>query len=186
MPPSDRTKKRKQLFVVFPTRLLTNDGAFFVGNHFTFMVNPKSPEDERLQFHLTRYRAFADSVHMETSHTKNNLPLRFPLSADRTAFSDERLHDPDLQREAYAAPLHSLFREGTAGAQQEGGAGNKNRAGRPKATRAVQRRGARAPAFDDLWYELPLHAMTIVGVPTADGYDVSVTACITEAETSMS
>ncbi len=93
------------------------------------------------------------------------------------------LHKRVLNNDMFAMPLHALFLKGTARPtaavtqQQQGGAkrrGATRSAGRGKASQAERRRGARQQTFDDMWRELPLHSMTVIGVRTDIGYDVSV------------
>jgi hypothetical protein len=168
--PPDRALRKKQLFVVFPKRA----GEVFVGNHFTFMVNPKAPEPERLQFHLTRYGRMEDGVELDVKHAKNNMPLRFSLPSDPRYFKEKLLTRPDIRQDAFAVPLHALLTEGTRAYRPQQAGGSKRR-GQHRARQTAARRGRRPAAFDELWYELPLHAITIVGVRASEGYDVSVT-----------
>jgi hypothetical protein len=185
-----RALRRKQLFVVFPTDLRIASGRegresdmepFFTGDHFTFMVNPAADETERLQFHLTQYPGLTtDFVAARSAYTKDNMPLHFPLPTDAAAFKTQRLTKEDLQRDLFALPLYALFsKEGSQPPpqqQQHGGAKRASTA-RQRAARTAQRRGARPRAFDDLWHELPLHAMAIIGIRRRDGragYDVTV------------
>jgi hypothetical protein len=181
----DNAFRKKQMFVVFPTYLPNEDPPFVAGNHFTFCVNHDAKEHQRMQFHLTRYQAGvpqADGSVLQgdeprTAHDKNNLPLRFPLAADLDAFKRHTLHRAVLKNDHYAKPLHALFVKGTVSAPQRGGAREKKTAttARRRADRSVQQRGARGRSFADLWKELPLHAMAVIGIRTAPRrYDVSV------------
>lgn len=175
----DHAFRKKHMFIVFPTYLAYAEPPFVAGNHFTFLVNHDAKEAQRLQFHLTQYYpnlpyqgvTLPDSP--VTQHHKNNLPLRFPLADDAETFKSQMLN----RHYTFAVPLHALFRKGTArptaavAQQQHGGAkrrGATRSAGRGKASQAERRRGARQQTFDDLWRELPLHSMTVIG------YDVSV------------
>lgn len=174
-PERARALRRKSMFVVFPTvhpdGLPDGAGPFVSGDHFSFFVSPRTDESERLHFHLTEYVPWGPGQQGDTRHRRNNLPLCFNLGANLQEFKRVRLC-PDLRPDRLAKPLHTLLQLGTV--QTQTGGSKTRKAGRAKADAYRATRGERGRAFEDLWFELPLHSMTFVVVTVDAGYDVTV------------
>lgn len=156
-------------------------GALLAGDHFSFVIG--SAGDEPLHLHWTEY--VPHTVHGaalgmgDDRRTKNPLPLDFHIPRGVAAFRAALLV-PRLRHDHHSAPLHRILRRPFEAAlpprqaRLDGGGGPG--AGRRRAQRHAQTRVAGSPrAFDDLWHELPLRRLVIVGARRGAGYDFIVT-----------
>lgn len=170
----ERAVRNKCLYAVCPLlheRGAPDGGPLLAGDHFTFVVGSSA---KSLHLHLTEYvpytgRRSAAGVQGRTSHTDNHLPLEFRVPRDVEAFKNALL-EPELRADEVAVPLHRLLLR-PSGLYGGGGHG----AGRRRARRHARARepGSRR-AFDDLWYELPLRRLVVVGARRGGGYDFIV------------
>lgn len=173
--------RKKWLFAVCPLlheRGAPEGGPLLAGDHFTFVVGSGS---KPLHLHLTEYvpyagRRSAVGVQGRTSHTPNPLPLDFPVPRNVAAFKTALL-EPELRADEVAAPLHRILCRPFAPSLAHGGTGGGggHGAGRRRARRHARAREPGSPrAFDDLWYELPLRRLVVVGARRGSGYDFIV------------
>ena len=180
----DRAVRRKALFIVFPTLHPTGmpggSGPLLAGDHFSFCIDNGGGRHEHhtpLHFHMTKYSPFGlgqgDSLRRD-----NYLPANFEIPSDINAFKSI-IRDPDLRSDDFLRPLHSLFRapfnqisttENATTALEGGG----RRSGRCRATHHTRQRGQNERSFNDLWYELPLHRIIVIGMRRNSGMDFTV------------
>ncbi len=182
----DSAMRKKWLFAVCPrmhARGAPGGGPLLAGDHFTFVIGC-SPTP--LHLHVTEYvpnmglgnqDPVAQDVQGNTRPTEAYLPLDFLIPRDVVAFNR---FVPKLRADDHAAPLHRLLRRPFVSGDSSGsstGQGGGGGPGRRRARRHAQARGGpgASRAFEDLWYELPLHRIVIVGARRAGGYDFVVT-----------
>ena len=173
--------RRKALFIVFPTIHENGHSSFLAGDHFSFVVDQggSSSHPKPLHFHLTQYVPWEHGQQGDTRHRKNYLPLEFNISSDIDAFKTDMLH-VDLQGDHFAKPIHSLLRAPFLPHSRVNSAsinlavGGARQSGRGKALKYVSQRMSNERSFEEMWYELPLHRMIIIGLQRANGVDFTV------------
>lgn len=174
--------RAKRLYVVIPTlheHGAVDGGRLLSGDHWSFVINSGGGRSTTtpLHLHLTQYVPWRAGLGNRLQ-VNNYLPLEFIIPGTLPAFK-EALLQPALRFDDIASPLHRLLRRpfvAEDAATSSGGAALP-RPGRGRAARHVANRTAsNAPrAFDDMWFELPLHRLVIVGVRRGAGYDFTVT-----------
>ncbi len=150
-------------------------GTYFTADHFSFVVNPSGREGRRLNFHQTSYVPNNIGGRGAASHTYNDLPT----SAAELARTD--LFNEHFQREYAEVLVTMLARPFRRGSGCEGGAAK--RSARACMARARRAEGHNDRRFDDLWRELPIHALLVFCLPDFDGAkegDATVTVFVTD------
>jgi hypothetical protein len=175
----DRAIRRKALFIVFPT-LHPNgmpDGLsdLLSGDHFSFFVNEgRMP----LHFHMTQYVPCTDDQG-DSRRRDNYMPTKFHITSDVNSLK-AIIHEPGLRRDEFLRPLHSLLRAPFSPRRSEARiatspVGGGRQTGRRRATHYAVIRDSQARSFEDLWYELPLHRIIVIGLRRDGGVDFTVT-----------
>ncbi len=189
--------KRKWLYLVFPTAypIRASDdlplraavvGTVMAADHFSFVLGDGGRANKPVHLHLTQYMDWIRDVDGvvrgdRKPPIKNHLPLNLRVSANLRSFTSSELDKPRLQATLYAAPLHAALRRpgDTVEEPHVGGARRTRGRGRARALAAraaLERDGAAAPGFAELWLTLPLRRLFVVGVRRGESevYDFTV------------
>jgi hypothetical protein len=176
-PTNAAADKKKQLFVVSPWEHADDThGTYFTADHFSFVVNSNAPIERRLNFHQTTYvpHNFVPGEGAAV-HTYNPLPTKFDLPASSSALARSGLFGERVPRE-YADTLLALFAHPFTAV---GGGARKRRVA--AAVKARKASGRSSRQFDDLWRELPIHSLLVIGLPNPDQQSSSsVTVFVTD------
>jgi hypothetical protein len=173
--PRDRERDRsKQLFFVHPMLHGEDDavGPLFTADHFTFCVNHAGGRP--LKFHHTEYvpvPSLPGRPEGVLLHRFSPLPTSFDLPTSAAALRSSGLLDEYVADRHSAVLAEMLARPfsplGRVEESATGGSGQETRARRRRRAAAAKAREAAGmpPRFDDLWRELPIHGLLVIGLP---------------------
>jgi hypothetical protein len=157
--------RKRPLYLIYPTeRTVRNTGeTILTGDHLTFFVNYGKPEDQRLQFHETRYIPDDNTVDLGSAQRHElHLPLSFPFSHDTLQARMKPVLKPlsNFICDMFSMPLRAQQPDPvlhTGGARRRRQPLKKNM------------------AFSDIWRTLPIHKLLVVAIPSNENYmDVTI------------
>ena len=151
----------KRLFVVQPR--VYEDLGIVTADHYSFQFNKGAAEDERLQLHQTYYTPVP---RLPTTGFRNKidnfLPACFDIPKDVEEFKKDRLHNAAFKTDGHF--LHDLMTRPMTEPRivpfTVGGSGG--------------RRTRRVATFEDMWTDLPIKRILVIGVRNGDGFDVTI------------
>ena len=170
---------KKQLYVLHPKLIQADfsDGTsetMFAADHFSFIVNRHGVGARPLHFHNTVYVPTLSVPRKPRGvalHYPSPLPTSFdipvPLTAaslQRSGIFDEGIADvhSDVLSTLFSRPF--LIPSSPSQASSGGSSAKARRRARDAVVRERKASGSMR-RFDDLWRELPIHSMLIVGLP---------------------
>lgn len=151
----------KRLFVVQPK--VYEEHGIRTADHFSFQFNKGSPHDSKLQLHRTQYIPSADAPTSGYKvHQENFVPACFDMPDDVIKFKDDYMRNDIFK--ARGEFLYNLMKKPMTESRTITGAIG----GAPRSrTRSVA-------TFEDMWTDLPIKRILVVGVRNGDGFDVTV------------
>ena len=182
-----RADTKKQVYVVHPREHHDEGlGTYYTADHFSFVLNRHGPRP--LNLHYTTYTAVAAlSVPGRprgiVAHEFSPLPTSFDLPSTASGLRQSgilRQVMADVHSNVLFTMLSQPFTtdpgpssSAPASSSVEGGSsGRRRRRQREAAIRArvaAREVAAGRRTFDDLWHELPIHNMLVVGIPHPPG-----------------